>query len=503
MNIFLILMVIYIIAMLVLGYFGSKKATDSTSYATSKGDVSVFNVSITFAATFASAGTFLGVAGQGFAYGVTNIWFWASQWTSAGIIMALIARRYRKMNMNKNSATVADWIADRYDSQGLRVWLAVVSLAQIAFIASQLVGAGVIINQMMPFISYKMGVLISAIVIIIYISMGGSYAHIYTNIAQGIMMAIVGIVLAVSGFFVFGNIITEIPAQLAAIDPKLAMPLNPDNGGYPDVIHVAGMFIAHFWWALNPQLINKVTYLKSEKDVKTFCWLGPLLMFLMCSVVLVGSYTRVLVPEGLGETITGMDNAVPYYVSVIFPKFIGAVFLVVIMAAMMSTVDGVLLYVSSILGCTLYKNTYVANRIAKGETMDTEKVERTTMNILKYSTFVIGLIAVPIAFNKPSNLTAMLWGAAGPIMSAVAGPVVIGIYSKKPSAKAAALGSVLGCLSFLVLYFGKIVGSVYLCCAIGGLVSVILCVIGLYVFPPMDSEKADKVFQIVESASTD
>lgn len=95
MNIFIVLMVIYIVAMLILGYLGSKRATDSTSYATSNGDVSVFNVSITFAATFASAGTFLGVAGQGFAYGLTNFWFWASQWTSAGIIMAIIVRRYR------------------------------------------------------------------------------------------------------------------------------------------------------------------------------------------------------------------------------------------------------------------------------------------------------------------------------------------------------------------------------------------------------------------------
>ena len=60
MNIFIVLMVIYIVAMLILGYLGSKRATDSTSYATSNGDVSVFNVSITFAATFASAGTFLG-----------------------------------------------------------------------------------------------------------------------------------------------------------------------------------------------------------------------------------------------------------------------------------------------------------------------------------------------------------------------------------------------------------------------------------------------------------
>ena len=419
MNIFIVLMVIYIAAMLLLGYLGSKRATDSTSYATSNGDVSVFNVSVTFAATFASAGTFLGVAGQGFAYGLTNFWFWASQWTSAGIIMAIIVRRYRRMHSMKKSATVADWIADRYHSQGLRVWLAIVSLAQVAFIASQLVGAGIIINQMIPSISYKMGVLISAIVIIIYICMGGSYAHIYTNIAQGLMMTVLGVILAVSGIFIFGNVITEVPARLAEIDPNLAMGLNPNNAGYPTPIYVVGLFVAHLWWALNPQLINKATYLKNDKDVKTFCWLAPLLMFLMCSVVFVGSYTRVLVPEGIGDVITGMDGAVPYYVSLVFPKFIAAVFLVVIMAAMMSTVDGVLLYVSSILGCTLYKNTIVPARRAKGIQIDDAKVEKTTMNILKYSTFVIGLIAVPIAFNKPANLTAMLWGAAGPIMSAL------------------------------------------------------------------------------------
>lgn len=208
--------------------------------------------------------------------------------------------------------------------------------------------------------------------------------------------------------------------------------------------------------------------------------------------------TRVLVPEGIGDVITGMDGAVPYYVSLVFPKFIAAVFLVVIMAAMMSTVDGVLLYVSSILGCTLYKNTIVPARRAKGIQIDDAKVEKTTMNILKYSTFVIGLIAVPIAFNKPANLTAMLWGAAGPIMSAVAGPVVIGIFSKRPSAKAAALGSVLGCASFLILYFAKIIGSVYLCCSIGGVVSILFCVIGMYVFPPMDEKLAADAFKTLE-----
>ena len=128
-----------------------------------------------------------------------------------------------------------------------------------------------------------------------------------------------------------------------------------------------------------------------------------------------------------------------------------------------------------------------------------EKAEKTSMTIMRFAPFIIGLIAVPIAFAKPANLTAMLWGAAGPIMSAVAGPVCIGIYSKKPSAKAAALGSVGGCLLFLLLYFGKLISSVYLCCSIGGLVSVILCFIGMKVFPPMDEKYADEMFANIET----
>lgn len=378
------------------------------------------------------------------------------------------------------------------------MWLAIVSLAQVAFIASQLVGAGIIINQMIPSISYKMGVLISAIVIIIYICMGGSYAHIYTNIAQGLMMTVLGVILAVSGIFIFGNVITEVPARLAEIDPNLAMGLNPNNAGYPTPIYVVGLFVAHLWWALNPQLINKATYLKNDKDVKTFCWLAPLLMFLMCSVVFVGSYTRVLVPEGIGDVITGMDGAVPYYVSLVFPKFIAAVFLVVIMAAMMSTVDGVLLYVSSILGCTLYKNTIVPARRAKGIQIDDAKVEKTTMNILKYSTFVIGLIAVPLHLISPPTL--LPCSGVLPDLSCRRWPA---LWSSAFSASAPLprqLHWVLfwAAASFLILYFAKIIGSVYLCCSIGGVVSILFCVIGMYVFPPMDEKLAADAFKTLE-----
>lgn len=499
MNIFILLLTIYIVAMLYLGYLGSKRAKTVAGYATSNGDVSPFVTAITFAACFASAGTYLGVAGQGFAYGITNVWFWASQWTTCGIILAIVVKRYRRTSKNLKSVTVADWVADRYNSQGLRLYLACVSMLQVLYIASQLVGVGIILNQMIPAISYKAGVLISAVVIIIYISMGGTYAHIYTNVAQGAMMVIISVIIMLSGFFLFGNIFAELPARLSAINPNLAQGLNPSNGGYPTWIHVVGLFVAHFWWALNPQLINKATYLKSERDVKKFIFYNAILMFLMSAVVLGGSYTRILVPEGIGSTITGMDNAVPYFVAHVFPTAVSAVFLVVIIAAMMSTCDGILLYMASVMGNTMYKELYIKSKIKRGETVDVTEVDKVTMNIMKYSTLLVGFIAAPMAFAKPANLTVMLWTAAGTIMSSVAGPVCVGIYSKKPSAKAAALGSLGGCLIYSVLYFGKVIPSVYLCCGIGGLASVLLTMLGCVIFKPMDQAYVDKIFADTEN----
>ncbi len=502
MTIFIVLLVIYIIAMLFLGYLGSKKAKSVAGYATSNGDVSPFMTAITFAACFASAGTYLGVAGQGFAFGVTNVWFWASQWTTCGIILAVVVKRYRKTSKNLKSVTVADWIADRYNSQGLRLYLALVSMLQVLYIASQLVGVGIILNQMIPAISYKAGVLIAAVVIVIYISMGGTYAHIYTNVAQGAMMVVISIVIMFAGFFLFGNIFTEVPARLAAVDPNLAQGLNPNNGGYPTWIHVVALFIAHFWWALNPQLINKATYLKSDRDVKKFIIYNAVLMFLMGSVVLGGSYTRILVPEGVGGTITGMDGAIPYFVAHVFPTAVSAIFLVVIVAAMMSTVDGILLYMSSIIGNTMYKELYIKSKIRRGEKVDMVKVDKITMNIMKYSTILVGLVAAPMAFTKPANLTQMLWTAAGTIMSSVAGPVCVGIYSKKPSAKAAALGSIGGCLIYSVLYFGKVIPSVYLCCGIGGAASILLTLLGCVIFKPMDQAYVNKIFENMDEEET-
>lgn len=137
---------------------------------------------------------------------------------------------------------------------------------------------------------------------------------------------------------------------------------------------------------------------------------------------------------------------------------------------------------------------FLGAKRARGEHVDEAKAEKTTMSIMKWSVYAIGIIAIPIAFSKPTNLTVMLWSAAGTIMSAVAGPVVVGLYSKKAGKGAALLGSIGGCASFCILYFGHVIGSVYQCCGIGGFISVVLTLIGIPLFKKMDPAHAEKMF---------
>lgn len=221
-------------------------------------------------------------------------------------------------------------------------------------------------------------------------------------------------------------------------------------------------------------------------------------MFIMGSVVLGGAYTRILLPEGIGDTVTGMDNAMPWFITQVYPEVISAIFLCVILAASMSTVDGILLYMSVVIGNTWYNKLYLGTKRRRGEMVDEAQAEKRTMSIMKWSVYVVGLIAIPIAFAKPDNLTVMLWSAAGTIMSAVAGPVVVGLYSKKAGKGAALLGAIGGCASFCILYFGGIIGSVYECCGIGGFISVILTLVGIPLFKKMDPAYAEKMFVGVE-----
>jgi Na+/proline symporter len=483
-----ILFGIYLIGVAYLAYVGTKKTKDIGSFSIAKEDIGPWVAGITFSAAFASAGTFLGCPGQVYYAGYSGLWFTILQWFPTIIGLAVMAKGYRKISQHFKSLSVADWIGDRYNSEFLRVFVAVVTLLNIVYVGAQFVGVGIVMQSMFG-ISYEAGVAIGLAIVVAYVFFGGSYAHIYTNALQGALMVILGVIAFVAGFIVIPDFFTTVPAKLAAQDPNLVALTNPNDVRFASWTAIAGIGFAHLFWSANPHLVNKVQYLKTNRDVKKFIFISALSLFLMGIVSFTGLYAKVLSP-GLKVS----DAACPTFVNMAFPEVIGGFFLVVILAATMSTTDGILVYLGTIFGNTLYKQLYIGMKERSGVKIDREKVDKTALTISQWGVVLVGCIALPIAWKQPPFLIVLLWVASAGVLSTVMGPIIMGIWSRRATTTGAIISAVGGLTIYCILWFGGIVKSIFLCAGLGGIIGITLMIIGSYLSSPMPKEFTDRLF---------
>ena len=488
MNYGIMYFVIYMVLVAWLAYKGHQKTVNLKAFAIGSADVSPLLAAITFAATFVSAGTFLGLTGQAYSIGMSVLWFPIGQWFPAMVGLAVMAKGYRMMGDKMKSLSMADWIGDRYNSQFLRVFIALVTLLNITYVGAQFVGVGVVFNKMLG-IPYFWGVLLGIGIVTAYIFAGGTYAHIYTNAFQGALMTVIAVILVVGGLKFFPDVMHTLPAKLSAIDPKLAGVLNPDSAAYATPIAIIGIFVAHFFWGANPHLINKVQYLKTEKDIRNFILFTALFIFLVGAITFGGLYARVLDP-GLAKP----DAAIPTLVNLMFPPAIAAIFMVVIIAATMSTTDGLMVYLATVFGNTLYKETFMKGKEKNGEKVDQEHVEKVALKISKWAVLLVSLIALPVAWSQPKFLIVLLWTGSCGVLSAVAGPIVMGIWSRKAHRKAAIISSIGGLAGYLILFVGKITKSVFLAGAQGAMLGLVIMFIMTYMLSASPDEDNAQFF---------
>ena len=236
-------------------------------------------------------------------------------------------------------------------------------------------------------------------------------------------------------------------------------------------------------------MINKVQYLKGEKDIKKFILYTALFMFLLGAITFGGLYARVLAP-GLAKP----DGAIPALVNLMFPPAISALFLVVIIAATMSTTDGLMVYLATVFGNTLYKETYMKFKEKNGEEIDHARVEKTALTLSKWSVLLVSLMALPVAWSQPKFLIVLLWTGSCGVLSAVAGPIVMGIWSKKAHRKAAIISAMGGLTGYLILFVGKITKSVFLAGAQGALLGLVIMIVMTYLLSPSPDENNAQFF---------
>src|SRR5690606_37081573 len=194
-------LVLYITGMLALGWFGSRRVTAADDCATARRSYGPFLLALAFASTAASGATFLGLPGLTYSYGMSTLWIAFCYPIGVYIGVLICQRTIGRYGNTTGVRSIPEFLGQRYGSETLRVSSAVFSLILLFYLASQLV-SGLVMFEMMLGLSKGWALVITTVVLLGYVTLGGAHADILTDGAQGLLMVLLAIAIAL--IFLFG-----------------------------------------------------------------------------------------------------------------------------------------------------------------------------------------------------------------------------------------------------------------------------------------------------------
>ena len=434
----------YLLVTTALALRGMKRTTNIKSFALG-GDMGPMLVGITLAASIASTATF--VINPGFVWnsGLAALLHFGVAGT-AGVLVGLVvlSRGFRRLGEQYQALTLPHWLGARYESRGMRTYFAGLNLILAVCFVVLIVKGSALVMQATLGLGYVTCVVVVVGFVFSYIMLGGTYAHAYTNALQGSIMLVVALALAASGLHLFADGgLDGFVAALEAQDPALTRVVNPDSWLFDSWFEVfACGFIVSYGLVCQPHILLKALYLRSERDLRRYLIVGAVVGAVFAAVLVVGLYARVAFPEA----DIPQDAVMPYYIANSFSGPVGALISVALLAAGMSTMDGILVSASTIAG----------NDLVLG-LMPIEDEERASRVALKASRIIlvaIGALSFGLALNPPQLVGLFAQAGIYGLVAASAAPMTFGIfYARTPRAGAFA-AAVVGPAVHFVLHLG-------------------------------------------------
>ena len=415
-----VLLVAYLALLAWLGIAGMKKTTSLSSFAVGNKDMNPVLVGVAMASSIASTATFVINPGFVYADGLAAFLHYGVA-AQAGVIVGLIAvsKGFRRFGDEIGALTIPDWVRQRYSSEGLGLFFAIINLLSIAFIVLILFGCALLLTALTG-LSHVPALIVVVVVVFGYVLLGGTYAHAYTNAAQAFLMIVVAIALFFTGWEHIGD--GSFFANLVAVEPSYAAVVNEKSVLYGDLfsVFVSG-FTVTFALMLQPHVLTKVLYLRSDKDLRTFLLTTFLVGCIFSLCLFVGFYARL---DGMPLPEGGQDHVVTTYVATAFGSgmlaeaLISAVF-VALLAAGMSTLDGILVAVSAMVTHDLY---------LRGPR--TEALPEKALAASRWAVIIIGLVAFALAIDPPKLIGLFAQKGVYGLAAASFVPLVFGVLRR-------------------------------------------------------------------------
>ena len=488
----LIILIVYLVANVVIGLVYGKVRDSRSSlskenkYFIGGRGMNGLILAMTTMATYTSVSSFVsGPGAGGMTYGYTQVWVAATQVPVTFMVLGVLGNKLAIVSRRTGAVTVAGYLKARYKSDLLVV---VTSLLMVVFFIVQMIGqfkGGATLVSVITGMDYKIGLLIFAIVVVIYTAFGGFTAVVITDTIQGLIMclgtaillifAIVVVIYTAFGGFTAVVITDTIQGLIMCLGTAILLISAFTAGGgleninanlaakLPDVWdNLTGIFgpgtLLSYWILVGfgtiglPQTAVRAMGFKNTKSLHSAMWIGAV----TCAFVIVGMHLAGVWCGALIDTSTlpNSDYFIPTVVLQIMPVGIAGLFLAAPLAAVMSTVSSLLILASAAIIKDIYRTYYVKD--------NAERQAKYEKNLSKFTiggTLVVGIVTVLLAMNPPDIIWVLNLFAMGGLECAFFWPLVGGLFFKKGTKQGAVAASIGGAAFYIFAYYNvKVMG---------------------------------------------
>ncbi len=350
----LLAVALYAAALLVIGYLASKRVQSTRDYFVSGKSLGFFNVAFSARATGESAWLLLGLTGMGYAVGVQAFWVVVGEVLGVCGAWMLMARRFKRLTDRYDSVTMPDYLEARLRDSGRTLRL-IAAFALVVFVpiyaGAQVFATGTAFHAFLGWNHYA-GAAAGFAVVLVYITQGGFTAVVWSDVFQGSLMVAGLVALPLVALGHVGGL-DEVAASLQEIDPHLLTwhgpgDAGPSSGGWTTatLVKVLGMAAIGIGFLGSPQVFVRYISMKDEKQILPGTITAGVWTVLADSgAVLVGLFGRAIFePAALGGNA---DNILPELAQGLLPAFFAGLFIAMVLSAIMSTIDSLLIVASS------------------------------------------------------------------------------------------------------------------------------------------------------------
>lgn len=337
----LVIALAYLTATAAISFWAWRRTRDARDYFLAGRRLGLWVAGAATMSTAFSGFVFLGGPGLAYRLGLASLWIVVPLGFTAALLCAVAGRPLHALASRTGALTLPRALGAHFESRGVTVAASgAILIGSVGYLAAQFLALGLALEAITG-LTFLTALALGVAIVVAYSIAGGMIASVYTDLFQGVLMAVTAIAVFLTALDRTGGWSTML-ATIANSD-RFGPSFLDATGSLPWLTTLGFFFVFGIGVLGQPQMLHKLMMLDDVAHLRRLPWVlggGQSLCILLWLGL--GLAVPALVAGGALEPLANPDEATPRFLLEFAPPLLAGIVFAGVLSAIMSTVDALL-----------------------------------------------------------------------------------------------------------------------------------------------------------------